>query len=134
VVDNTGLMGRWQILQQHPKVICDTAHNKEGLTYVMKQLLNEPFKTLHIVFGVVNDKDVTAILPLLPKKATYYFCKPEIPRGLDANELKQTCIDFGFSGQAYSSVKEAYKEAMNSANEADCIYIGGSTFVVAEIV
>jgi dihydrofolate synthase/folylpolyglutamate synthase len=134
VVDNTGLMGRWQILQQHPKVICDTAHNKEGLTYVMKQLLNEPFKTLHIVFGVVNDKDVTAILPLLPKKATYYFCKPEIPRGLDANELKQTCIDFGFSGQAYSSVKEAYKAAMNSANEADCIYIGGSTFVVAEIV
>lgn len=134
VVDNTGLMGRWQIMQENPKVICDTAHNKEGLSYVMKQLLNETYNALHIVFGVVNDKDVTAILPLLPKKATYYFCKPNIPRGLDVDELKQIFEDFGFNGEAYSSVKEAYIAAKNSANEEDCIYIGGSTFVVAEIV
>lgn len=134
VVDNTGLMGRWQILQQNPKVICDTAHNKEGLIYVMKQLSNETYKTLHIVFGVVNDKDVVSVLPLLPKKATYYFCKPDIPRGLDAKELKRIFINSGFSGEAYSSVKEAYKAAKNNANGNDCIYIGGSTFVVAEIV
>ncbi|OYX26381.1 MAG: tetrahydrofolate synthase [Flavobacteriales bacterium 32-35-8] len=134
VVNNTGLMGRWQILQQNPKVICDTAHNKEGLNYVMKQLLDETYNSLHMVFGVVNDKDVSSILPLLPKKATYYFCKPDIPRGLDADELKKLFIDFGFTGQAYSSVKEAYKAAKNKANENDCIYIGGSTFVVAEIV
>jgi dihydrofolate synthase/folylpolyglutamate synthase len=134
VVANTGLMGRWQILQQHPKVICDTAHNKEGLRYVMKQLLNETYNALHVVFGVVNDKDVISILPLLPKKAIYYFCKPDIPRGLDANELKQIFFDSGFNGQAYSSVKEAYKAAKNKATADDCIYIGGSTFVVAEIV
>jgi dihydrofolate synthase / folylpolyglutamate synthase len=134
VVKNTGLMGRWQILQQNPKVICDTAHNKEGLIYVMKQLLNETYKTLHIVFGVVNDKDVASVLPLLPKKATYYFCKPDIPRGLDAKELKHIFINAGFSGEAYSSVKEAYKAAKNNSNVNDCIYIGGSTFVVAEIV
>ncbi|WP_100615456.1 bifunctional folylpolyglutamate synthase/dihydrofolate synthase [Confluentibacter citreus] len=134
VVDNTGLMGRWQILQLNPKVICDTAHNKEGLAYVMKQLLNETYKTLHIVFGVVNDKDVTSILPLLPKKAIYYFCKPDIPRGLDAKELKQIFMDAGFNGKTYSSVKEAYKAAKDNATANDCIYIGGSTFVVAEIV
>ncbi|PKQ44790.1 bifunctional folylpolyglutamate synthase/dihydrofolate synthase [Confluentibacter flavum] len=134
VVGNTGLMGRWQILQQNPKIICDTAHNKEGLSYVMKQLLNEPYKTLHIVFGVVNDKDVTSILPLLPKKAIYYFCKPDIPRGLDANQLKQIFIDSGFNGEAYGSVKEAYIASKNKATANDCIFIGGSTFVVAEIV
>jgi len=134
VVDNTGLMGRWQILEQNPKVICDTAHNKEGLSYVMKQLLNETYNTLHIVFGVVNDKDVTSILPLLPKKAIYYFCKPDIPRGLNAEELKQIFINAGFRGDTYRSVKEAYMSAKNNANENDCIYIGGSTFVVAEIV
>lgn len=134
VVDNTGLMGRWQILQQNPKVICDTAHNKEGLSYVMKQLSNENYESLHVVFGVVNDKDVTSILPLLPKKATYYFCKPDIPRGLEAKELKHIFINAGFSGDAYPSVKEAYMSAKNNANENDCIYIGGSTFVVAEIV
>lgn len=134
VVQNTGLMGRWQVLQEQPKVICDTAHNKEGLSYTIKQLLNETYQTLHIVFGVVNDKDVTGILPLLPKKAIYYFCKPDIPRGLDANELKRICIEFGFNGQAYSSVKEAYMASKKNASTKDCIYIGGSTFVVAEIV
>lgn len=134
VVKNTGLMGRWQILEHQPKVICDTAHNKEGLTYAMKQLLNETYDSLHIVFGVVNDKDVMLILPLLPKKAIYYFCKPDIPRGFDANNLKQVFMKFGISGESYNSVKEAYRAARNNATEKDCIYIGGSTFVVAEII
>ncbi|WP_111306680.1 bifunctional folylpolyglutamate synthase/dihydrofolate synthase [Confluentibacter sediminis] len=134
VVKNTGLMGRWQVLQQNPKVICDTAHNKEGLRYVMKQLLNEPYHVLHMVFGVVNDKDVISILPLLPKTAIYYFCKPDIPRGLDANKLRDVFISYGFVGEVYGSVKEAYMAAKMKATQQDCIYIGGSTFVVAEIV
>ena len=90
VKDNTGLMGRWQELNINPKVICDTGHNKEGLTYVMNQISNEVFENLHIVFGVVNDKDLNSIIDILPKKATYYFCKPDIPRGLEADILKKT--------------------------------------------
>src|SRR5690606_12154497 len=134
VVANTGLMGRWQILQQAPKVVCDTAHNKEGLSYVVKQLKEETYNRLHIVFGVVNDKDVSGILPLLPKDAIYYFCKPDLPRGLDAQELKLLFEAHGFVGMAYDSVNQAYKKALESAAINDFIYIGGSTFVVAEIV
>lgn len=134
VVKNTGLMGRWQTLQENPKVVCDTGHNKEGLHYVMKQLSNEVFDKLHIVFGVVNDKDLTSIIDLLPKKATYYFCKPDIPRGLDAKALKTVLNSFGLVGEAYNSVNEAYKAALNKASVNDFIFIGGSTFVVAEII
>ena len=134
VVKNTGLMGRWQIMQTNPKVVCDTGHNKDGLKYVMKQLSTEVFNRLHIVFGVVNDKDVTSIIDLLPKKATYYFCKPNLPRGLDAQELKKTLNAFGLKGEAYNSVNEAYKRALHEASSNDFIFIGGSTFVVAEII
>lgn len=134
VVKNTGLMGRWQILQLNPKVVCDTGHNREGLSYVMKQLANENFDALHIVFGVVNDKDVASITDLLPKNATYYFCKPDLPRGLDAQQLKVIMNGFGLDGEAYTSVNEAYKMALNLANSEDFIFIGGSTFVVAEII
>lgn len=134
VVKNTGLMGRWQILQLNPKVVCDTGHNKDGLTYVMKQLSNEQFEALHIVFGVVNDKDLNSIIDLLPKNATYYFCKPDIPRGLDAEELKVILNNYGLQGEAYSSVNEAYKSALINAGTKDFVFIGGSTFVVAEII
>lgn len=134
VVKNTGLMGRWQIVQLNPKVVCDTGHNKDGLTYVIKQLSNEQFESLHIVFGVVNDKDLNSIIDLLPKNATYYFCKPNIPRGLDANELKGILNDYGLKGEAYSSVNEAYNSALNNAGTNDFVFIGGSTFVVAEII
>lgn len=133
-VNNTGLKGRWQTLNQSPKVICDTAHNKEGLTLAMQQLLKEDFNKLHIVFGVVNDKDLISILPFLPKKATYYFCKPDVPRGLDQNTLKGVFITNGFRGNAFYSVNEAYQEALKTASNNDVIYIGGSTFVVAEVV
>ena len=92
VVSNTGFKGRWQILQENPKVICDTAHNKEGLTYVMRQLLQEDFEKLHIVLGVVNDKKLDDVLSFFPKSATYYFCKPNIPRGLNEEELRETKI------------------------------------------
>ncbi|HUH28671.1 folylpolyglutamate synthase/dihydrofolate synthase family protein [Gelidibacter sp.] len=133
-VKNTGLNGRWQILQDHPKIICDTAHNKEGLHYAMAQLLREPYKTLHMVFGVVNDKDAETILPLLPKHALYYFCRPNIPRGLDAEVLRDIFLTNGFEGNAYDSVQEALNAAKQHASKLDVIYVGGSTFVVAEII
>lgn len=134
VVKNTGLQGRWQVLQQHPRIICDTAHNKEGLTYTMKQLQDETFDALHIVFGVVNDKDVHLLLELLPKTAVYYFCKPDIPRGMDVGELSAVFLKNGFKGAAYNSVSDALSSAVSRAKNNDLIYIGGSTFVVAEII
>ncbi|WP_336070642.1 folylpolyglutamate synthase/dihydrofolate synthase family protein [Mesoflavibacter sp. CH_XMU1404-2] len=133
VVKNTGLKGRWQILHTKPKIICDTAHNKEGLSITMTQLQKEQFNNLHIVFGVVNDKDLSQIFSLLPKKATFYFCKPDVPRGLDQNILRDQFLGEGFVGESYLSVKEAVDEARSRASDDDVIYIGGSTFVVAEI-
>ncbi|WP_397445402.1 bifunctional folylpolyglutamate synthase/dihydrofolate synthase [Polaribacter sp. R77954] len=134
VVKNTNLKGRWQILQQSPKVICDTAHNKEGLTIVMHQLKKEQYKKLHIVLGVVSDKKLDAILPLFPKSATYYFCKPGIPRGLSEADLQVNSEKFHLFGKKYSSVKNAFQSALGNANQQDIVYIGGSTFVVAEII
>ncbi|MDO9137054.1 MAG: folylpolyglutamate synthase/dihydrofolate synthase family protein [Lutibacter sp.] len=134
VVKNTGLLGRWQILNDKPKVICDTAHNAEGLRYVLKQLQEETFEQLHIVLGVVNDKDLKSVLPLFPKNATYYFCKPNIPRGLDEVEFQQQCAKFQLVGKAYNSVQSAYETALKHAKKNDLIYVGGSTFVVAEVV
>ena len=133
VVENTGLKGRWQVLQKNPKVVCDTAHNREGLQIVMKQLEREHFFKLHFVLGLVNDKDLQSILSLLPKKAIYYFCKPDIPRGLDAKELEQEAIRQGLEGAVYTSVANAYNQALKNADPGDLIYIGGSTFVVAEL-
>ncbi len=134
VVKNTNLKGRWQILQQHPKVICDTAHNKEGLIYTLEQLKKEQYKNLHIVLGVVSDKDLAAILPMFPQNARYYFCKPNIIRGLSEKKLKGTAEVFNLIGELFSSVNEAFESAKTQANSEDCIYIGGSTFVVAEIL
>lgn len=134
VIQNTGLLGRWQILKQKPFTVCDTAHNSHGLKIVLNQIQKHSFETLHIVLGVVNDKDLDSILPLFPKSAKYYFCKPNVPRGLDAEILKQKAIDFSLFGRVFNSVSEAYNEAINSAKDSDFIYIGGSTFVVAEIV
>ncbi|EDP97678.1 folylpolyglutamate synthase/dihydrofolate synthase family protein [Kordia algicida OT-1] len=134
VVINTKLQGRWQIINLFPKVICDTAHNTEGLTLTMEQLQSESFQKLHIVFGVVNDKNLDQILPLFPKKAHYYFCSPKINRGLDPNKLQQQAKECRLIGNVYDSVSEAYTVAMSKATTKDVIYVGGSTFVVAEIV
>ncbi|WP_240793818.1 bifunctional folylpolyglutamate synthase/dihydrofolate synthase [Antarcticibacterium arcticum] len=131
---NTGLRGRWDILQVEPRVICDTAHNAEGLKYALSQLASEQFDRLHIVMGVVNDKDLGKILPLFPKEAIYYFCKPDVPRGMDAEFLKGNAKEFGLKGEVYSSVSKAYDEALKSASNKDVIYVGGSTFTVAEII
>ncbi len=134
VVPNTELLGRWQILSKQPKVICDTAHNKEGLTFVLKQLLEEEYKQLHIILGVVNDKNLETILPMFPRDAQYYFCKPNIPRGLDATILQKEAIKYNLNGKPFSTVKKAVKKAKNKAQNNDLIFIGGSTFVVAEVV
>jgi len=131
---NTGLRGRWDILQLEPKVICDTAHNAEGLIYALKQLADEKFDILHIVMGVVSDKDLDKILPLFPKNAKYYFCKPNVPRGMDAEILKEKSDKFGLKGEVYSSVSKAYEAALKMASPRDVIYVGGSTFTVAEII
>lgn len=134
VVSNTGLRGRWDVLQENPKVICDTAHNKEGLIYTMKQLQEEEFSQLHMVIGIVNDKDLEAVLPLFPKSAKYYIAKPNVPRGLDAAILKEKAAEKGLFGEVYNSVSEAYKTALAKASVEDVIYVGGSTFTVAEII
>ena len=134
VVKNTGLLGRWQQLGESPKIICDTAHNKNGLEIVLNQIKKEKFEQLHIVLGVVNDKDLDEVLPLFSKNAIYYFCKPNIPRGLEASILKEKASQFGLTGKIYHSVSEAYNSAQESATANDFIYVGGSTFVVAEIL
>ncbi|PQJ69353.1 bifunctional folylpolyglutamate synthase/dihydrofolate synthase [Polaribacter butkevichii] len=134
VVKNTNLKGRWQILQENPKVICDTAHNKDGLSIVLNQLKKESFKKIHFVLGVVSDKKLEEVLPLFPKEAAYYFCKPNIPRGMCEAVLQEKSKDFGLIGEKYSSVEIAYKKALLEANQEDIIYVGGSTFVVAEII
>ena len=134
VVQNTGLLGRWQQLGNAPKIICDTAHNKNGLEIVLNQIKKEKFEQLHIVLGVVNDKDLDEVLPLFPKNAIYYFCKPNIPRGLDAADLKEKAAQHGLKGKTYHSVSEAYNKSKEAAASNDFIYVGGSTFVVAEIL
>lgn len=134
VVKNTNLKGRWQILGMQPKIICDTAHNKEGLSIVMNQLKKEEYENLHMVLGVVSDKDLKSILPLFPKNAKYYFCKPNIPRGLNAELLEEESKRFGLIGNVYESVNQAIKKAKENSTKEDVIYVGGSTFVVAEII
>jgi dihydrofolate synthase/folylpolyglutamate synthase len=134
VIKNTNLQGRWQQLGENPKVICDTAHNAHGLSIVLNQLKKEQFEQLHIVLGVVNDKDLEEILPLFPKNAIYYFCKPNIPRGLDSAILSIKATEFNLVGEIYNSVSNAYQSAIKNASSKDLIYIGGSTFVVAEIL
>ena len=134
VIKNTGLQGRWQQLNDKPKVICDTAHNSHGLKIVINQIQKEQFEKLHIVLGVVDDKDLEKILPIFPKNAKYYFCKPTISRGLNATDLQEKATEFQLIGKVYNSVSNAYEDALKIACKNDFIYIGGSTFVVAEVL
>jgi dihydrofolate synthase/folylpolyglutamate synthase len=134
VIKQTGLQGRWQILGRKPKIICDVGHNEAGLKYIIEQLEQEKFERLHWVFGLVNDKDADSILKLLPASAVYYFCKANIPRGLDADELRVKAKAFGLKGQSYTSVANAYKTAKYKAGKNDLVFIGGSTFIVAEVL
>jgi dihydrofolate synthase/folylpolyglutamate synthase len=130
----TGLHGRWEVLNNQPLTICDTGHNPEGIEEVLKNIAAVNYKHLHMVIGMVNDKDSTKVLSMLPKNAVYYFCKPDIPRGLEAESLKQKAESFGLHGYAYPSVKAALSEAQQSATDEDLVFVGGSTFVVAEVI
>lgn len=130
----TGLRGRWEVLSENPKTICDTAHNREALTLVFNQLNKESFASLHIVIGIVNDKNLDKLLDVFPKQAQYYFCRPNIPRGMDAELLAEKFYDVGLKGRAYGSVKIAFQAAKKHALNEDLIFIGGSTFVVAEVL
>ena len=134
VVKTTGLAGRWQVLATEPLTICDTGHNEGGLKEVLAQIDATPHRHLHFVFGVVNDKHLDPILDLMPKNATYYFCKPDIPRGLDPFSLQQQSQAREMYGECYPSVKAALASARNSAGKEDLVFVGGSTFVVAEVV
>jgi len=131
---NTGLAGRWQVIGKNPLIIADTGHNEDGISEVMEQINNIQFRKLHVVIGMVSDKDVSKILNLLPKKANYYYCKPDIPRGLDAELLRKEAALAGLKGKIYKSVRSALEHAKNEAGNDDLIFIGGSTFVVAEVV
>ncbi|MGA2823596.1 MAG: folylpolyglutamate synthase/dihydrofolate synthase family protein [Bacteroidales bacterium] len=134
VIKNTGFAGRWQILSRVPLTICDTGHNEAGLGEVLDQISKTPHKNLHFVFGLVNDKEIDNILQMLPKDATYYFCKADIPRGLDSNELRIKADGYGLTGESFGSVKKALKAARQCAGVNDLVFIGGSTFIVAEVV
>lgn len=130
----TGLQGRWQIIHQYPTVVCDTGHNAHGLRYVAQQLAAYPCKTLHIVFGMVNDKDVNSALALLPKEATYYFTQAATPRAIAATDLQAMAAQHGLQGNAYPQVEEAYRHARHNAQDKDLIFIGGSNYVVGELL
>jgi dihydrofolate synthase / folylpolyglutamate synthase len=134
VIINTGLMGRWQILSHDPLTICDTGHNKEGLEYVTDQLSRIRNGGLHIIIGFVNDKDLNSVLPLFPTDATYYFTKASVPRALNEEYLKTEAAKYRLEGRSYPDVKTALDAARENAAKSDLIFIGGSTFIVAEAV
>lgn len=134
VVKNTGLKGRWQVLAEKPKTVCDTAHNVEGLSLVLKQIKQQTYNSLHIVLGFVKDKDLDTLLALFPKNASYYFCKPNISRGLGVELLASKAKIYGLQGKVYDSVTTALQEASTVAKAEDFVFVGGSNFVVAEVI
>lgn len=134
VKDLTGLQGRWQKLSEHPLVICDTGHNKAGITEVMQNINNTAHEQLHMVIGMVKDKDISGVLALLPVHAVYYFCQPQLERALPATDLAAEAKKYGLNGQVFDTVSLALQAAKNNADPSDLIFIGGSTFVVAEVL
>jgi len=134
VTDNTALQGRWQVLKTKPLTIADTGHNSDGLKIIARQILSLKKDKIHFVLSTVNDKNLKDILSLLPRKAEYYFCKADIPRGLPVEELKIQAEKAGLHGKKYPSVVEAFNAAKENAGENDLVFVGGSTFTVAEIL
>ena len=133
VCSMTGLMGRWQTLQESPKVVCDTGHNVGGFQWIVQQL-NNVKAPLHIVFGMVNDKDISGVLSMLPPQARYYFCQAAVKRAMPSKQLQEMAAEYGLKGNSYPTVKEAYLAACHHAAQNDFIYIGGSSFVVADLL
>ncbi len=134
VTENTGLYGRWQVLRQHPLTVCDTGHNRDAFRQLVRQMQDTPHKKLFIVFGFVNDKDPGEIFDLLPRDAIYLFTRASIPRAMDPEKLRQHAKEYGLAGKAYPTVKEAMKDALSRAQKNDMIFVGGSTFVVADVL
>ncbi len=134
VILNTRLMGRWQLIGRDPLTIADIGHNKDGISEIVRQINLTKHDQLHFVLGVVNDKDVDAMLALLPADASYYFCKADIPRGLDSSLLMEKALSAGLNGKAYSTVNEALETARRKAGRNDLVVVGGSAFVVAEVI
>lgn len=134
VASLTGLMGRWQVVEQSPKVVCDTGHNVAGWQYLSRQLAAVQCKQMHIVFGMVNDKDINGVLELLPKRAIYYFTKPNSHRALNEHSIQALAANHGLTGKSYPTVYEAYKAARESADNDDFVFIGGSSYVVGDFL
>ena len=134
VCKNTGLMGRWQTLSTHPLIICDTGHNVGGWKYLAPQISSVPCDRLHIVFGMVDDKDIRNVLSMLPKNAVYYFTQANNHRAIPAQQVGELAKEYGLSGNTYPTVAQAYEEAKSSASEKDFIFIGGSSYIVADLL
>jgi dihydrofolate synthase/folylpolyglutamate synthase len=130
----TGLQGRWQVLGTHPLIICDTGHNTAGITEVVQNIRETPHDHLHMVIGMVKDKDISGVLKLLPPEARYYFCQPDLERALPAAELARQALDHQLIGDVFQSVQLALTAAKNDADDDDLIFVGGSTFVVSEVL
>jgi len=129
----TGLHGRWEKLNEHPTVICDTGHNLDGWKYLSKQLNSQKCNDMRIIFGMVDDKDVDSVMDLLPKNATYYFTQADNHRAISAEDIKMRGIARGLNGESYDSVEEAYNQAMKEAQDDDIIFVGGSTYIVSDL-
>ncbi|NJO92409.1 MAG: hypothetical protein HC831_28150 [Chloroflexia bacterium] len=127
-------MGRWQTIGNNPRIVCDTGHNEAGIAQILEQINSIPYKKLHIVFGVVDDKNIDSILTMLPKEATYYFCKASIPRALDEKILFEKAAKFNLNGNSFKNVELALESARQNAQKEDFIFVGGSTFVVADLL
>ena len=134
VCELTGLEGRWQLLATSPTIVCDTGHNAGGMRYIAEQLQKQHFDKLHIIIGMVNDKDIDSILSLLPKNATYYFTQASVKRSRPAEEVRKVAEQFGLRGDAYTDVATALKAAKGKATERDFIFIGGSSYIVADLL
>ncbi len=134
VTELTGLMGRWQKLQNHPTLICDTGHNVGGITYIVEQLKQQAFHNLHIIIGMVNDKDIQGVLALLPEDAIYYFTQASVKRALPANDLQKLAESAGLKGNCYPDVPSAVRAAQEKSLPEDFIFVGGSSFIVADLL
>ena len=134
VVELTGLMGRWQTIREHPTVICDTGHNVGGWQYLSQQIKSQPCKNLHIVFGMVDDKDIDTVMNMLPTNATYYFTQAQTKRAIPANIVEEKGKEHHLKGYVFPQVADAYKAALHHANEDDFIFVGGSSYIVADFL
>ena len=134
VCENTGLLGRWQKLSQDPLIICDTGHNVGGMQYIIEQLETTPHRKLHIIIGMVSDKDITTVLSMLPKEAHYYFTQASVKRAMPAAQFATKARNAGLYGEEYENVSAAYNAAFRNLNKDDLLFIGGSNFIVADML